>query len=142
MSSVRRPNSRPKTISTYGIGASNRDVNRHGKTVKKVTPKNVSTVDGSVLKVVDIDGSLQETGRDSKNKEELENRRRGKKLDQKNEGGNKIGGGVRTTRVHKTPKSTTNSRARRSEQRKIDSNKNSKDNEKLNQIIDNEIIKN
>ena len=142
MSSVRKPNSRPKPISTYGTNANNRDVNRNGKTTKKVTPRNASTVDGSVSKAVEVGAWIQEMGKESKSREETENRRKGKKIDQKSEGENKIGGGVRAVRVHKTPKSTTNSRARRSEQRKIDSDKNSKNNNKINQIIDDEIMEN
>ena len=142
MSSVRKPNSRPKPISTYGTNTNNRDANRVGKTIKKVTLRNASTVDGSVSKVVEVGASIEGMEKESKSKEETENRRKGRKIDQKNEGENKIGGGVRAVRVHKTPKSTTNSRARRSEQRKIDSNKNSKNNDKINKITDDEITEN
>ena len=48
-----------------------------------------------------------------------------------------IGGGVRPVRVYSTPKSTTNSRARRSEQRKISGKKNSNsDDNKINENSD------
>ena len=143
MSSVRKPNSRIRPVSTYGVSTNSKDMNKRGKNVKKVVKR--ITAEGSVLKEGKMNGLLKglekEIENDNENENENErnskNSKIGKNSVDRSEGEKKIGGGVRSVRVYSTPKSTTNSRARRSEQRKISSKKNSNsDDSKINENSD------